>query len=76
VNPDEAAPLIARGARIDVWAAANLGRMAELVAVFTPACFAMSDRSVATFVSSCSASRLICKSRSARLSAQPPYDFE
>jgi ankyrin repeat protein len=32
VNPDEAAPLIARGARIDVWAAANLGMMAELVA--------------------------------------------
>src|SRR5262245_7042198 len=31
VNPDEAAPLIARGARIDVWAAANLGMMAELV---------------------------------------------
>jgi hypothetical protein len=30
VNPDEAAPLIARGARIDVWAAANLGMMAEL----------------------------------------------
>ena len=33
VNPDEAAPLIARGARIDVWAAANLGMMAELVAL-------------------------------------------
>jgi ankyrin repeat protein len=31
VEPDEAAPLIARGARIDVWAAANLGMMAELV---------------------------------------------
>jgi ankyrin repeat protein len=30
VSPDEAAPLIARGARIDVWAAANLGMMAEL----------------------------------------------
>jgi ankyrin repeat protein len=30
VNPDEAAPLIARGARIDVWAAANLGMLAEL----------------------------------------------
>src|SRR5271154_1732254 len=25
VNPNEAAPLIARGARIDIWAAANLG---------------------------------------------------
>ena len=33
VNPDEAAPLIARGARVDVWAAANLGMMAELVAL-------------------------------------------
>jgi ankyrin repeat protein len=33
VNPDEAAPLIARGARIDVWAAANLGIMAELAAL-------------------------------------------
>jgi ankyrin repeat protein len=33
VNPDEAAPLIARGARIDVWAAANLGMMAELAAL-------------------------------------------
>jgi hypothetical protein len=30
VNPDEATPPIARGARIDVWAAANLGMMAEL----------------------------------------------
>jgi hypothetical protein len=30
VNPDEAAPLIARGARVDVWAAASLGMMAEL----------------------------------------------
>jgi ankyrin repeat protein len=33
VSPEEAAPLIARGARIDVWAAANLGKMAELVAL-------------------------------------------
>jgi ankyrin repeat protein len=33
VSPDEAAPLIARGARIDVWAAANLGMMAELAAL-------------------------------------------
>jgi Ankyrin repeat len=33
VEPDEAVPLIARGARIDVWAAANLGMMAELVAL-------------------------------------------
>jgi hypothetical protein len=32
VSPDEAAPLIARGARIDVWAAANLGMTAELAA--------------------------------------------
>jgi len=30
VSPEEAAPLIARGARIDVWAAANLGMIAEL----------------------------------------------
>jgi ankyrin repeat protein len=30
VKPDEAVPLIARGARIDVWAAANLGMMVEL----------------------------------------------
>ena len=30
VNPDEAAPLIARGARIDIWAAANLGMITEL----------------------------------------------
>lgn len=30
VNPDEAAALIARGARIDIWAAANLGMMTEL----------------------------------------------
>lgn len=33
VNPDQAAPLIARGARIDVCAAANLGMMAELAAL-------------------------------------------
>jgi len=33
VNPDEAAPLIARGAKIDVWAAANLGMLAELAAL-------------------------------------------
>lgn len=33
VNPEQAAPLIARGARIDVWAAANLGMMPELVAL-------------------------------------------
>ena len=33
VGPDEAAPLIARGARIDVFAAANLGMMAELAAL-------------------------------------------
>lgn len=33
VSPDEAPPLIARGARIDVWAAANLGMMAELEAL-------------------------------------------
>jgi hypothetical protein len=32
-SPDEAAPLIARGARIDIWAAANLGMMAELAAL-------------------------------------------
>jgi len=30
VNPAEAVPLLARGARIDIWAAANLGMMAEL----------------------------------------------
>ncbi len=30
VTPDEAAPLIARGARVDIWAAAHLGRMPEL----------------------------------------------
>jgi hypothetical protein len=30
VKRDEAAPLIARGARIDVWAAANLGMLIEL----------------------------------------------
>jgi ankyrin repeat protein len=33
VSPDEAAPLIARGARIDVWAAAHLGLMGELAAL-------------------------------------------
>jgi Ankyrin repeats (3 copies) len=33
VTPEQAAPLIARGARIDIWAAANLGRMAELAAL-------------------------------------------
>ncbi len=33
VNPDEAAPLIARGARIDAFAAAHLGMMAELAAL-------------------------------------------
>lgn len=30
VAPEEAAPLIARGARIDIWAAANLGMIEEL----------------------------------------------
>jgi hypothetical protein len=30
VEPEQAAPLIARGARIDIWAAANLGMMGEL----------------------------------------------
>jgi hypothetical protein len=30
VSPEEASPLIARGARVDVWAAANLGMIAEL----------------------------------------------
>jgi hypothetical protein len=30
VNPDEATPPIARSTRIDVWAAANFGMMAEL----------------------------------------------
>jgi Ankyrin repeat len=30
VSPEQAAPLIARGARIDVWAAAHLGMFAEL----------------------------------------------
>jgi ankyrin repeat protein len=30
VNPAEAASLIARGAKIDIWAAANLGMLAEL----------------------------------------------
>src|SRR5215831_2771301 len=33
VNPDEAAPLITRGAKIDVWAAANLGMISELAAL-------------------------------------------
>jgi hypothetical protein len=33
VSPGEAAPLIVRGARIDVWAAANLGMMSELAAL-------------------------------------------
>jgi ankyrin repeat protein len=33
VNPDEAAALIARGAKVDVWAAANLGMMGELAAL-------------------------------------------
>jgi ankyrin repeat protein len=30
VTPEQAAPLVARGARIDIWAASNLGIMAEL----------------------------------------------
>jgi ankyrin repeat protein len=30
VTPEQAAPLVARGARIDIWAAANLGMKAEL----------------------------------------------
>jgi ankyrin repeat protein len=30
IKPDEAGPLIARGARIDVWGAANLGMLSEL----------------------------------------------
>ena len=33
VSPEEARPLIARGARIDVWAAAHLGMMAELASL-------------------------------------------
>ena len=33
VNPSEAAPLIARGARVDGWAAANLGMMPELASL-------------------------------------------
>lgn len=33
VTPEEAAPLIARGAKIDIFAAANLGMMAELAAL-------------------------------------------
>ncbi|HUI97447.1 MAG TPA: hypothetical protein VLX44_16955 [Xanthobacteraceae bacterium] len=32
-TPEEAAPLIARGAKVDVWAAAHLGRMADVVAL-------------------------------------------
>jgi hypothetical protein len=35
VSPEEAAPLIARGAAIDIWAAANLGMMAELAALIS-----------------------------------------
>jgi ankyrin repeat protein len=35
VNPQEAAPLVARGARIDVWAAANLGMTTELASLLT-----------------------------------------
>ncbi len=33
VTPEQAAPLIARGARVDVWAAANLGMVDELKAL-------------------------------------------
>jgi Ankyrin repeat len=33
VGPDEAAPLIARGAKVDIWAAANLGMLPELAAL-------------------------------------------
>src|SRR5262245_15033078 len=33
VTPDQAAPLIARGAKIDIWAAANLGMLPELAAL-------------------------------------------
>jgi Ankyrin repeat len=33
VSPEDAAPLVARGAGIDIWAAANLGMMAELAAL-------------------------------------------
>ena len=33
VSPEQAAPLIARGARVDIWAATNLGMMAELAAL-------------------------------------------
>ena len=33
VEPEQAAPLIARGAKVDVWAAANLGRMEELTSL-------------------------------------------
>ena len=33
VTPEQAPPLIARGAKVDVWAAANLGMAAELMAL-------------------------------------------
>ena len=33
VNPEQAAPLIARGATIDIWAAANLGMMVEVASL-------------------------------------------
>jgi ankyrin repeat protein len=33
VEPERAAPLIARGARIDIWTAANLGRMEEVASL-------------------------------------------
>ena len=33
VNPEQAAPLVARGARIDIWAAANLGMTVQLAAL-------------------------------------------
>jgi ankyrin repeat protein len=35
VNPEQASPLIARGARIDIWAAANLALMVELATLVT-----------------------------------------
>jgi ankyrin repeat protein len=35
VGPDEAGPLIAHGARVDIWAAANLGMMTELAALIS-----------------------------------------
>jgi hypothetical protein len=35
VSPEQAPPLIARGARVDVWAAANLGMIAELREIIT-----------------------------------------